>query len=89
MYRERFFNRLSDFSRTHYFNNEHSPTMTGTRLNFIFINFGTTPALEIKLMSIKRLHIFAHTHKIKMKKIKGGDAFYLVAEKVKNLIYCY
>lgn len=25
---------LSDSSKTHYFNNEHSPTMAGTRLSF-------------------------------------------------------
>lgn len=75
---------LSESSRTHYFNNEHSPSMTGTRLNFyanIFISIGTTLALKIKLtISIKRHNTFSHTK-------KGRSAFSLVAEKVKNTVY--
>lgn len=58
---------LSDSSRTHYFNNEHSPSMIGTRLNFyvnILISSGTTLPLKIKLtISNKRHNTFAHTKK--------------------------
>lgn len=74
---------LSDSSKIHYFNNEHSPSMTGTRLSFYanrFISSGTTLALKIKLtISIMRHNTIAAEKKEVLP--------HLIAEKVRNIVY--
>lgn len=74
---------LSDSSKTHYFDNEHSPSMTCTRLNFYanrFISFGTTLALKIKLtISIMRHNTIAAERKEVLPPLR--------AEKVRNIVY--
>lgn len=74
---------LSDSSKIHYFRNEHSPSMTGTRLSFYanrFISSGNALVLKIKLtISIMKHNTTAAERKEVL--------FPLIAEKVRNIVY--